>query len=102
MKRAIGLLTITLLAAGCGSGSKPQADAAATAPAGKPGLEEARSCIAVHLSQFGWEKVELIAITECPQVPPSAQVTGEAWAYTFTANYSNILGERQVSENWTA
>jgi hypothetical protein len=100
MKRAIGLLTMTLLAVGCGS-SKP-AGGEASQPAGQPSLAEARSCIAVYLTQFGWQNVELTTIAERPHLPSGPQASGEAWAYTFSANYTNVLAEHTISENWVA
>jgi hypothetical protein len=102
MKRAIAFVTLTLLAAGCGDTTKPPAEANSAGPTGKPALEETRSCINVYLAQFGWEEIALTAIADCPQLPSGAQVSGDAWAYTFTATYKNILGERLTSENWVA
>ena len=33
---------------------------------------------------------------------PAGVPAGESWAFTFTANYTNVFGERQTSENWVA
>jgi hypothetical protein len=102
MKRAFGILALALLAAGCG-GSKNPADATANSqPTGKPNADEAKECIAVYLGQCGWKDVQLVRLTDCPQAPPGANVTGESWAYTFNANYVNVFGETHSSENWVA
>src|SRR5262245_26678580 len=97
MKRAFGILALALLAAGCGGSNKPgDANAQAT---GKPNADEAKECIAVYLGQCGWRDVQLVSLTDS-QIPPGANVAGEAWAYTFNANYVDVFGEKQSSENW--
>jgi hypothetical protein len=104
MTRAIACLGLALLAVGCG-GSKdgqPAADAGSAPAAGKPAPDEAQACIRTYLSQCGWKDVELAQVTDQPQVPAEAKVTGEAWAFTFTAHYTNVFGERQTSANWVA
>jgi hypothetical protein len=101
MKRTINFLVLALFAVGCGGSSKPDADSTATAqPAGKPAADEAKACIATYLGQCGWQDVELVAVNDCAE--PPAKISGETWAFTFTARYTNIVGERQTSENWIA
>ena len=101
MLRAIGFLGLVLVAVGCGGGKDGQPTADAT-PAGKPAPDEAKTCIVAYLNQCGWKDVELAQIADQPQVPPEAKVTGEAWAFAFTAHYTNVFGERQTSANWVA
>ena len=101
MKRALGILALVILAAGCGSSDQP-ADATANAqPVGKPNADEAKECIAVYLGQCGWKDVQLVNLTDS-KVPADANIAGEAWAYTFHANYVNLFGEKLTSENWVA
>lgn len=102
MKRAFGILALAVLAAGCGGSNKPGDATANTQPAGKPNADEATECIAVHLGQCGWKDVQLVSLTDCPQIPPGANFAGEAWAYKFNANYVNLFGEKKSSENWVA
>ena len=101
MRRAITLLGLTLLAAGCGGGKSPTAEAPGPVT-GRPGAEEAKACIAAYLGQCGWKDVELVSLADQPDLPPGAKVTGEAWAYTFSAKYTDLFGERRASENWVA
>lgn len=104
MMRATALLGLALLAAGCGDGGKPTADQAAPdAPPGKPAVDEARMCIAAYLGQCGWKDVELSGVADHDGMPKGAPApTGEAWAFTFSATYTNLFGERQASVNWVA
>jgi hypothetical protein len=103
MKRAFGLLALTLLAAGCGDSAKRQADSAATKDAAaKPAEDDTRTCIVAYLDQCGWKDVELVSVSQCDQVPPAAQSVATSWAYTFTAKYTDVFGERQTRENWLA
>ena len=99
MKRAIGLLALAILAAGCTSGSKPGRD---DAKSGAPAVDETRACITSYLNQCGWQNVELADVNPCNQLPSEALVLGDAWAYTFTATYTDLFGERQRSDNWLA
>lgn len=98
MKRAFGILAVVILATGCGKDSKPNGDGVAGAPA----ADETQSCIVAYLDQCGWRDIELVNIAACAQVPSESLIVGEAWAFTFTAHYTNLLGERQTSENWLA
>jgi hypothetical protein len=100
MRRAITFLGLALLAAGCG-GKTPTAETAAV-PAGRPGADEAKACIAAYLGQCGWRDVELVSLADQADVPTGAKVTGEAWAFTFSAKYTDLFGERQASQNWVA
>ena len=100
MRRAIAFLGLALLAAGCG-GKTPAGDASAAAT-GRPGAEEARACIAAYLGQCGWRDVELVSLADQPDVPKGGKVAGEAWAYTFSARYTDLFGERRTNENWVA
>lgn len=104
MTRAIAFLGLALLAVGCGGGKdgQPTADAGSAPAAGKPAPDEAKACIVTYLNQCGWKDVELAQVTDQPQVPAEAQVVGEAWAFAFTAHYTNVFGERQTSSNWVA
>jgi hypothetical protein len=100
MKRAFAMLALALLAAGCG-GSKSDSDAVAASQAtGKPNADEAKECIVAYLGQCGWRDVQLVSVADCTPLPPGSNVIGEAWAYTFSANYVNVFGEKQTSENW--
>jgi hypothetical protein len=102
MKHVCAFLALALLAAGCAD-SKPQADASASSqPTGKPADDEARACIASYLGECGWREVEFASLADCTNPPSVAKVTGETWAFHFTARYTNIVGERQSSENWIA
>jgi hypothetical protein len=100
MRRAIALLGLTLLAAGCG-GKTPTAEGTAVAT-GRPAAEEAKDCITGYLGQCGWKDVELVSLAEQPDVPQGANATGESWAFTFSAKYTDVFGERRVTENWVA
>lgn len=100
MRRAITFLGLALFAAGCG-GKSPTAERPAV-PAGRPGTDEARACIAAYLGQCGWRDVELVSLADQTEVPAGTKVTGEAWAYTFSAKYTDLFGERRASENWVA
>jgi hypothetical protein len=103
MKRAIGLLALALLVAGCGDSAKPKADAGvSTDSAAKPLEDDTRTCIVAYLGQCGWKEVELVSVTQCDQVPKEAQSVAASWAYTFTAKYTDVFGERQTRENWLA
>ena len=98
MKRVIGLLAAAMLATGCGGGkAKVDADQAA----GKPQADETKSCIVCYMGQCGWNDVEIVNVADCAK-PPEGAIVGESWAYTFSARYTNVFGERQVSENWIA
>jgi len=99
MRNAILFLGLALAAAGCGGGSKPAADAG---PTGKPGNDEAKACIVAYLGQCGWKDVELVRLSDHPEMPKGAKVPGEAWAFCFSATYTNVFGERQATENWVA
>jgi hypothetical protein len=100
MKRAIAFLGLALLAAGCGGKDSPKPEVAAVS---KPAPDEAKACIAGYLGQCGWKDVELVAIADSPSLPKGTPaINGEAWAFTFSAQYTNILGERQATENWIA
>jgi len=101
MKRTIAWLGLALLSAGCGG--KPNADPSASAAAtGKPAADEAKACIVAYLGQCGWQDVELVRMADCPELPKGAKATGELWAFTFSATYTNVVGERLTSENWVA
>lgn len=103
MKRAMALLGLALLAAGCGkSGNSTAENAAPAAATGKPADDEAKGCIVAYLGQCGWQDVQLTHMVDQPEVPKAAKVTEEAWAFTFTATYTNVVGERLTSENWVA
>jgi len=102
MKYALGFLGAALLAVGCTNSNKPKAEAEQAA-IGKPAGDETKACITAYLGQCGWKDVELVKLDEREDVPREAMIVrGEAWAYTFTANYTNLFGERQTSENWVA
>jgi hypothetical protein len=100
MRRATAFLGLALLAAGCSGGKdgKPTAEA----PADRPGPDEARACIVAYLNQCGWRDVELTQIADQAKVPDAARAAGDAWAYSFTARYTSVVGERQTSANWVA
>ena len=102
MTRAIAFLGLALLGVGCGGAKDDKATADKTAPAGKPAPDEAKGCIVAYLNQCGWKDVELAVVADQPDMPTAAMPTGDAWAFTFTAHYTNVVGERQTSENWVA
>jgi hypothetical protein len=102
MKHAIAFLGLALLAAGCGDSGKPSAEAAAAQAANKPAIDETKACISSYMAQCGWKDVEFAQFSENAELPSQVKVVGDAWAFTFTANYTNVVGERQTSENWVA
>ncbi len=100
MKRAITFLGMALLIAGCGGKDSPKPEAAAV---GKPAADEAKVCIAGYLGQCGWKDVELVAIADQPSLPKGITApSGEAWAFTFSAKYTDLFGQQQATENWVA
>jgi hypothetical protein len=99
MTRLIAFLSLALLAFGCGSSTDHRTG---EKPAGKPADDEARTCIVAYLSECGWKNVELANVAERSDVPAEAHAGSQAWAFTFTARYTNVIGERQTSENWVA
>jgi|SRR5262245_16709666 len=101
MRRAIAWLGLTLLAAGCGGGKTPTAGGTAAA-AGRPAADEARACISDYLGQCGWKDVELVSLADQADVPQAANATGEVWAFTFSAKYTDVFGERRATESWVA
>jgi hypothetical protein len=92
------LLGLALLAGGCGKSGTPKTEA----PAGRPAADEAKACIVAYLGQCGWKDVELTRVADHPDVPPAAKAAGEAWAYSFSAAYTDVVGDRRTSENWVA
>jgi hypothetical protein len=99
MTRATAFLGLALFAVGCGGSTHgPTAEK----PAGKPADDEARTCVLAYLTECGWKNVELANFTERPDVPAEAHAGSQAWAFVFTARYTNVMGERQTSENWVA
>ena len=102
MARAIAFLGLALLAIGCGSKDGPATADGSAPAAGKPAPDETKACIVAYLNQCGWKDVELAQVTDQAELPAGAKVTGEAWAYGFTAHYTNVFGERQTSANWVA
>src|SRR5262245_36089363 len=100
MRRATTFLGLALLTIGCGGGkdAKPSVEASGK----RPPADEAKACIVAYLNQCGWQNVELVQMADQPQLPDGAQVTGDAWAYGFTANYTNVFGERLTTTNWVA
>lgn len=101
MKRVIGLLSLAVAIVGCTDASKTKPDAQATNQ-GRPAIDESSQCIAAYLGQCGWRDVEVVGVAECTQMPAGADVAGEAWAFVFSAKYSNVFGELQSSDNWVA
>ena len=103
MTRAIAFLGVVTLAVGCGGGKdgKPAADGSAPA-AGKPAPDETKACIVAYLNQCGWRDVELAEVSDQPKLPDGARASGDAWAFAFTAHYTNVVGERRTSANWVA
>ena len=103
MRSAITILGLALLAAGCGGNKTPTAESPAPGAAtGKPTGDEAKACIVAYLGQCGWQEVQLIRMVDHPEVPKAAKANGEAWAFNFSASYTNVVGERVTSENWVA
>lgn len=98
MQRALAFLVLTGLAVGCG-GSKPDAPARAE---GRPPADEAKTCIAAYLTGRGWTDVEFVALADEAELPAASKVSGAAWAFAFTARYTNLFGERQAGGNWVA
>jgi hypothetical protein len=101
MRRAIAFLGLAVLAAGCGDTKTPTAEAP-TAATGRPAADEARACIAAYLGQCGWRDVELVSLADQQDVPKGGKSAGDAWAFTFSAKYTDLFGERRTSENWVA
>ncbi|HEX3148388.1 MAG TPA: hypothetical protein VHR66_09915 [Gemmataceae bacterium] len=102
MMRGLAFCCLTILAVGCDDNSLEKPTAEQSTPAGKPGADEAKACIVMYLNQCGWKDVDLARVTEEPSVPAEAKSYDEVWAFTFTAQYTNVVGERQTSENWIA
>src|SRR5258708_30345 len=102
MTRSIAFFGLVSLAVGCGGGKDGKTTPEKSAPAGKPASDEAHACIAAYLNQCGWKDVELAQVADQPKLPAEAKETGDAWAFSFTAHYTNVFGERQTSENWVA
>jgi hypothetical protein len=101
MRRTIAFVGLAFLAAGCGG--SPSADGTASVSAtGKPTDDEAKACIVAYFSQCGWQDVQLVRMADHAEIPKGAKVTGEVWAYTFSATYTNVVGEKVTSENWVA
>jgi hypothetical protein len=98
MRRAIAFLGFTLLVVGCSKSDGPKAEA----PAGRPAADEAGACIVAYLGQCGWQNVQLAGVADLADVPKDAGTTGDAWAYTFSATYTDVFGERRTSESWVA
>lgn len=101
MKRLFALFLMSLLAVGCGSSGKPEPQAAATEGA-KPTTDEARVCVSDYMNQCGWRDVEFSTFADQTELPKEAKTTGDAWAFSFSASYQNIFGERQKTTNWVA
>jgi hypothetical protein len=104
MTRAMAFVGLTLLAAGCG-GSSPATEGPAAGPAaatGKPAADETKACIAAYMAECGWKDVEFVSLADRPELPRGAAVVGDAWAYSFTARYTDVFGERQASTDWVA
>ena len=102
MKRVIAILGLAILTVGCGTKSLENPIANQSTPTGKPAADEAKACIITYLNQCGWKDVDLAKVVEEPAVPAEAKSYDESWAFTFTAQYTNVVGERQTSENWMA
>lgn len=100
MKQIFLLLSLAMFAAGCGKTGAPKADAGGTA-AGKPAADEAKACITVFLTQCGMQDVAVTQVAEA-DVPQAGKTATDSWGYTFTAEYKNVFGETQKSENWVA
>ncbi len=101
MKQLFLLAAVTVFAAGCGKTDAPKAaDAGATA-AGKPASDEAKASITEFLAQCGMRDVTVTQVAEAP-VPNGGKTASDSWGYTFTAEYKNLFGETQKSENWVA
>lgn len=100
MTRAIAFLGLALVAAGCGG--KPAADTAAAPATGKPSPDEAKACIAAYMAQCGWKGVDVVRLADHAEVPKGANTPGTVWAFSFSATFTNVIGERQTNENWVA
>ena len=100
--RGIAFCWLSILAVGCGNRSAENLVVEQSAPAGKPATDEAKACIVTYLNQCGWKDVELAQVAETSTLPAEAKGFEDAWAFTFTAQYTNVVGERQTSENWMA
>ena len=103
MKQIFLLLAVAVFAAGCGKTDGPKtADAGATpAAAGQPATAEAKACITEFLAQCGMQDVTVTQVAEAA-VPNAGKTASDSWGYTFTAEYKNLFGETQKSENWVA
>jgi hypothetical protein len=103
MKRILALtlvaLAVALTTVGCGSKSAP---GVAAKPAGKPSSDEATAALAEHLGSIGCEQVAVSGLADKPDAPNDVLLSGEYWAYQFTAAFSNMLGERMTSDRWIA
>jgi hypothetical protein len=101
MMRGFAFGCLTILAFGCGK-SLDAPVAEHSAPTGKPAGEEAKACIVTYLNQCGWKDVALDQVADEASLPADAKGYEEVWGFRFTAQYTNVVGERQTSANWLA
>ena len=96
MARFFAILSLSILAIGCGDNKN------APETASKPSDEDVRSSIVLYLSECGLQEVELATVAPESKIPQSANYKGEGWAYKFTASFTNVLGERKTDADWLA
>ncbi|WP_020475474.1 hypothetical protein [Zavarzinella formosa] len=103
MKHLFIILGLAAFMTGCGKTDAPKADATGgvSQSAGAPAADDAKNCIKEFLAQCGMQDVNVTQLTEST-VPSGAKTASESWGYTFTAEYKNVFGETQKSENWVA
>ena len=96
MARFFAILTLSILAIGCGDSKN------APETASKPTDDDVRTTIVSYLSECGLQEVELASVASEPAIPQAANHKGEGWAYKFTASFTNLLGERKTDADWLA
>lgn len=99
MRHLFILLALATLTVGCGKTDPSKAVVAATE--NRPAMEDAKSSIKEFLAQCGMENVEVTQLADS-DVPNAGKTASHSWAYTFNAEYKNVLGETTKSENWVA
>lgn len=99
MNKFLLLFVLSVAVIGCGK-SEPVKTADTTAPA-KANTDDAKMCITEFLTQCGMKDVAITEVKET-SVPVAAKTATDSWGFSFTAEYKNVFGETQQSQNWVA